>query len=86
MWDEESFKNTHQRLSKVEKAVDELHRNHKSLEKSLHENTALTQTIADNTSELVSLVKGVKGIRTLIVWVTPIVAGVLGLIAYFKGH
>lgn len=56
------------------------------LEKAIVENTNLTQTIADNTGELVELVKGIKGFRSLVVWAAPIVAAGIALVAYLKGH
>lgn len=71
-------KRAHERLDKLEMK-------HVELERAIAENTQLTKTIADNTGELVELVKGVKGIRSLIIWATPIVAAILAVVAYLKG-
>ena len=72
---EESNRRAHERLDVVETRLD-------AFEAALTENTQLTRgtaemtkTIADNTSELVTLVKGAKGFRKFIVWVGPIIAG-----------
>lgn len=65
--------------------IDKLEIKHAQLETAIAANTKLTQTIADNTSELVELVRGVKGFRRLIVWIAPILAAVLATIAYMKG-
>ena len=40
----------------------------------------------DNTSELVGLVKGAKGLRSFVVWGAPIVAAVLAGYAWIRGH
>lgn len=65
--------------------IDILEVNHARLEKALAENTNLTKTIADNTSELVELVRGVKGFRSLVLWVTPMIAAGLAVMAYMEG-
>lgn len=44
------------------------------LQESLHENTALTRQIADNTSELVELFKGAKMFRKFVLWAGPLIA------------
>jgi len=51
---------------------------------SLHENTALTQQIADNTGEMVGMFKEAKIVfkwgvvaKRIIIWVTSVTAGVI---------
>lgn len=83
--DEKCYENINARLSTVETTVKSLQRDHKALTSAIDENTALTQTIADNTNELVDLLKTVKGIRSFTVWIAPVVASVIALIAYIKG-
>jgi len=72
-------KRAHERLNDVEARLGKF-------EADLKVNTDLTRTIADNTTELVSLVKGAKGARKFIVWAAPVVASVMAVIAYIKGH
>ena len=66
--------------------IDSLEVKHAELERAIAANTQLTQTIADNTGELVELVKGVRGVRHLIVWAAPLVAAYFAFSAYLKGH
>jgi hypothetical protein len=40
---------------------------------ALHENTKLTQQIADNTGELVELFKGAKLFRKFVLWASPLI-------------
>jgi hypothetical protein len=54
------------------------------LEKSIAENTALTQNIADNTKELVELFKGLKGTRALVLFVAPVIAALYGVYHWIK--
>lgn len=74
----------HIRIDDIECRFKQHLEHHETLETALAENTNLTRQIAENTSELVSLVKGVKGLRTLIVWAAPIVAGAAAVIAWIK--
>lgn len=73
------------RVSEMEiklKTHQELHESHlesiANLSASLHENTALTKKIADNTGELVELFKGAKVARRFFIWLVPIVASCIG--------
>lgn len=53
----------------------------------MQEHTELTtslKTISDNTAELVAIVKGVKGVRTFVLWLAPFVAAVYALWAWIK--
>lgn len=73
----------HDRIDNLEVVVA---KHHAEFEADLAKNTRLTQEIANNTSELVALLKGVKGLRSLVVWGAPLVAAVVACIAYFKGY
>jgi len=57
-----------------------------TFEKKLDANTAATQTIAENTTEIVSLIKGAKGLRNFLLWVTPIAAAIALLWSFLKDH
>lgn len=59
---------------------------HSRFEADLKKNTALTQEIADNTGELVALFKGIKGLRSFVMWATPIVIAVVAIIAFIRGY
>lgn len=83
---EESNRRAHERLDVVEGRMDKF-------EASLAENTritkdtaASTQLIAENTTELVSMVKGIKGFRKLIVFAGPVVAAFYAVVTWWRGH
>ena len=78
-------KRAHERIDGLEHVLRTHIEDHSKFEKSLSENTHLTREIAENTSEMVALFKGVKGLRSLIVWGAPVVALVFGIIAYIRG-
>lgn len=54
------------------------------LEMAVAENTALTRQIVVNTTELVALVKGARGLRIFVVWVSPLILAVLGVWQWLK--
>ena len=81
----------HKRIDSVEKTLDTHFQHITKLEEaialntsSLAKNTELTQEIANNTFELVSIIKGVKGVRQLIVWLAPVVLLLIAVVTYFK--
>lgn len=76
----------HERIDDLEKSVDALHRKHESLEQALSRNTELTQQIANNTSEIVDIVRGAKGLRNLFVWAAPVIAAYYAFVAFIKGQ
>ena len=76
----------HDRIDGIEHKM-EMHRiEHERFEKSLQANTELTQTIANNTTELVDLVKGAKGLRSFVIWASPIAAFFVAAYAWIKAH
>ena len=60
------------------------HKRIDNLELAVAENTALTKQIVANTAELVMLVRGARGLRMFIVWVSPVVLAVIGVWHWFK--
>lgn len=52
---------------------------------SLHENTRITQQVADNTAELVDLFKGAKAFRKFVLWASPLLAAILAFWTWYKG-
>lgn len=74
----------HDRIDKLDDIVQTHLTEHSKFESDLQKNTALTQEIANNTSELVALFKGIKGFRTLVIWGAPIVAAFAALIVYIR--
>lgn len=74
----------HERITNLEGALERHLEEHSLLEDSLKENTRLTQEVANNTSELVALVKGLRGLRAFFFWVAPIVAVWAAVMTYFK--
>lgn len=75
----------HERIDGLEKTLQVHFEEHKRFESALEDNTALTRTIADNTSELVILVSGAKWGRKFIVWITPIVAAIIAIWTWLSG-
>ena len=79
----------HERIDDLESTLQKHIQDHAQFKIALEENTKITQTVADNTSELVTLIRGAKGFRAFIVWVTPVALAVgagWGLLKlYFKG-
>ena len=79
----------HERIDYLEDEFSQQREEHKRLEASLIQNTKLTEAIKANTKELVTLFRGAVSVRTLFVWVSPIVAVIAGLWAFitwlFKG-
>jgi hypothetical protein len=57
-----------------------------NLETGMVENTEITKRVEANTSELVILVKGAKGLRAFLMWVTPIAATLSIAYTYIKDH
>lgn len=75
----------HVRIDGLETALKDHFQEHKRFEKSLEDNTNLTRTIAENTSELVDLIKGVKVGRKFFMWIAPVVAALMAAWAWFSG-
>jgi hypothetical protein len=69
----------HERLTVLEERVS-------TLETGMSENTAITKTIDANTKELVTLIKGAKGLRAFVMWATPLLATISVAFTYLKGH
>lgn len=74
----------HERITTLEEILRNHVEGHVKFEAAIAENTKLTQTIADNTSEIVALVKGAKGLRSLMVWATPLVVAILAVWGWLK--
>lgn len=76
----------HERIDELESVVGDHINSHEKFEQALEHNTALTKEIADNTAELVQLVRGAKGLRTFIIWSAPIAAALAAALAWIKAH
>lgn len=64
----------HERIDALDATLKRHLRDHAKFEKALEENAAMTRQLVDNTREIVDLVKGAKGFRAFILWLTPVVA------------
>lgn len=53
--------------------------------RSVHENTRITQEVANNTAELVELFKGAKVFRKFLLGVAPVIAVLYAVYAWIKG-
>lgn len=76
----------HTRIDALEEKLTIHFDAHAGWEKALTENTALTKTIAANTAELVILVKGAKGLRAFLLWVTPIAVALEAVYLWWRSH
>lgn len=69
----------HERIDGLEDTVKNHLNDHARFESTLTE-------IAENTKELVDLVRGAKGLRALVVWAAPVIAFVAAVYAWVKAH
>lgn len=67
----------HERLTSLETIVEKHIEEHATFEQSLN-------TIAENTSELVEMVRGAKGLRSFVIWAAPIAAAIAALWTWMK--
>jgi len=74
----------HERIDTLEGAVKQHIEGHAKFEAAIEHNTRLTQSIADNTAELVTLVRGAKGLRSFLVWVTPVMVAFAAVWTWFE--
>lgn len=79
-------KRAHERISIVDEQLKLHLADHNRFEEALLENTLMTRQIAENTTEIVAIFKGVKGFRTFIVWVAPLLAASVAVVAWIKTH
>jgi hypothetical protein len=76
----------HERITNLEQSLNLHMQSHADIESGIAENTRLTKTVAADTAELVALFKGIKGFRTLVMWAAPLIAALMALWAWAKGH
>jgi len=74
----------HERLDTIEAMFKKHLIEHEKLEIALKDNVMTTKQIADNTTEIVKLVKGIKDLREFAVWATPLVIGIVAVIAWLN--
>lgn len=79
-------KRAHERIDELHVGFQNHLVEHTQFKKALEENTALTQTIADNTSEIVIFFRGAKGLRNFMVWLAPVVVMLASVYAWIKAH
>jgi len=82
----------HERITEVETVLDKHLKEHSKFERALAENVkqttqiaANTSELASNTAELIAILKNVKGLRTFIVWATPIAFAIGAIVLFIKG-
>lgn len=75
----------HERIDTIEFRMEEHRLEHKQFEQAIADNTRITQSIADNTAELVEIVKGAKGVRSFVIWAAPVAAAAMAVWAFMKG-
>lgn len=85
MADDVLDRRAHKRIDGLEDAMRNHLKEHTKFELALEENTRMTKAIAENTSEIVDLIKGAKVGRKLILWLAPICAAFVAVWAWFNG-
>lgn len=79
----------HERIDGLEHIMQTHLKEHTRFEKALEANTRLTKEIRDNTSEIVEMFRGAKGVRKLVVWSWPfllvLAALLISAVAWIKG-
>lgn len=85
MEEEVHDRRAHERINTVEELLQGHLKDHLRFEAELRTNTALTQEIANNTSELVDLIKGAKAGGKILLWLSPILAALSAGWATMKG-
>ena len=76
----------HDRIDNLEKVVADHLTDHIEYQRMMAENTLMTQEIADNTAELVTIVKGARGLRSMLIWWGPVAAAVIALVVFLRDH
>ena len=66
---------------RLDQHADDLHR----IDQMLEKNTELTAQIEHNTAEIVTLFKGARAVRSLVIWWAPIAAAIAATVAWIKG-
>lgn len=74
----------HERIDTLEEIVRDHLSGHAKFEAAIAENTLLTKSIAENTAELVTLVRGAKGLRSFLVWVAPVLLAASAVWTWLK--
>ena len=76
----------HERLDSVEKIVVEHIKEHTKFEAALAENVRVSTETAKNTGELVEILRGVKGLRSFVVWAAPLAVCVAAVWHFIRTH
>lgn len=74
----------HERIDALDATLKRHLDEHIKFEKAMEENAAMTRQLVENTREIVDLVKGAKGFRAFILWVTPLVAALYAAYVWAK--
>lgn len=74
----------HERIDALEATMTRHMIEHARLEKTLTETSEMTKRLVDNTSEIVVLVRGAKGFRAFLLWITPVVAALYAAYVWVK--
>lgn len=74
----------HERIDALDATMKRHLAEHIQFEKALRDNTEMTRQLVENTREIVDLVKGAKGFRSLILWMTPVVAAGYAIYVWIK--
>lgn len=74
----------HERISGLEQMFFEHLEGHNLIEQAIIENTRITKEIAQNTKDIVAFFSGAKGLRTFILWASPVVIIGMAVWAWLK--
>lgn len=75
----------HARIDNLEGALAQHVEDQRLLEDAIRSTAEQTQQIVANTAEIVTLFRGAKAVRSLVVWWAPLAAAIAGAVAWLKG-
>lgn len=74
----------HERITGLEDMFFKHLEGHNRFEQAIVENTRITKEIAKNTSDIVAFFAGAKGLRTFILWASPVIIIIMAVWTWLK--
>lgn len=81
---DEDTERAHKRITKLEEMFFKHLEGHNRFEQAIVENTRITKEIAKNTADIVAFFAGAKGLRTFVLWASPVIAVCMAVWAWLK--
>lgn len=74
----------HARLDTLQEVIAKHLSDHAKYEKAIADNTDLIKKIVENTSKLVTLYEGAVNFRNFLIWVSPVVVIIAGVVVWVR--